>query len=102
MDEQKLYVVNCGSNAIQKVVVPATGGVSIPVSVGPKSFASVTNQAVTGALPWYVVSEGARPPYNPATKVDKLPAMVAFAQDYYKEPSKQPGWPYLTAVAYPT
>jgi hypothetical protein len=99
MDDKTLYIVNCGTDAISKLVVPATGGVKIPVTVGPKSFAQVTTQAVSGQLPWKVVNPGGyEAPSTPV--VSKLPSVVAFADNYPDGGTNRR--PYLTAVTYPT
>jgi hypothetical protein len=88
---KNLYVVNyLTAGNLTKYVGPQDRDEEHPpfkVTVGPRSFKTVTTQQVTGALPWQVTANPSGP-YLSATNVESLPAVIAF------EP------PHLTAVAY--
>lgn len=88
--DSKLIVANYGTFALTKYVGPQdrTRNPALKITVGPRSFAEVTAQAVTGAPPWQV-TENPTGPYLSDTNVKSLPAVIAF----------EPG--HLTAVAYP-
>jgi hypothetical protein len=84
MADEKLYIANYGSASLEKIVKPHTGQ-GLKVSVGPKSFVTVSTQEVTGPLPWHVMNS----PTITALTVRSLPAIAAV----------YPG--VLTAVVYP-
>ena len=86
----KLHVVNYGTGKLTKYVGRQDNRdahPALPVTVGPRSFQTVTTQQVTGGPPWQVTAH-ATGPYLSATNVKSLPAVIAF----------EPG--QLTAVAY--
>ena len=89
---KNLYVVNyLTAGNLTKYVGPQDRDEEHPafeVTVGPRSFKTVTTQQVTGALPWQVTANPTGP-YLSATNVKSLPAVIAF------EPPR-----LLTAVAY--
>jgi hypothetical protein len=80
MADKKLYVVNSGSTALATFVRPQSGE-GLKVFVGPRSFVTVSTQAVSGALPWTVMGSA----------ITALPAIAIAAY----APNR------LTAVAYP-
>ena len=88
---KNLYVVNyLTAGNLTKYVGPQDRDEEHPafeVTVGPRSFQTVTTQQVTGGPPWQVTAH-ATGPYLSATNVKSLPAVIAF----------EPG--QLTAVAY--
>jgi hypothetical protein len=51
MADKELYVVNSGLTALETFVRPQSGE-GLKVFVGPRSFVTVSTQAVSGALPW--------------------------------------------------
>jgi hypothetical protein len=73
MASERLYVVNNGSTALERLV-RSQSGEDLKLMVGPKSFVTVNTQAVSGALPWLVGdSTGSH-----LTAVITLPAVAAF------------------------
>jgi len=80
MADEKLYIINSGSTLLETFVRPQSGN-GLKVAVGPRSFATVNTQAVSGGLPWTVMG----------SHVTALPAIAIAAY----APNR------LTAVAYP-
>jgi hypothetical protein len=73
MANERLYIVNYGSTALEKLV-RSQSGEDLKVTVGPKSFVTVNTRAVSGALPWQVGDATG----SHLTAVITLPAVAAF------------------------
>jgi hypothetical protein len=95
MSNKDLHIANFGGGSITRYIVPTGGGVAPAVTIGPKSFVTVTTEQVGGKLPWTISSDQSKPQ---GPQISQLPAMFVYSGGL--SPSGAGGTCYLTGAVY--